>query len=298
MAIAVTRKHTTFFAQISGVDLRQPLSGATWAEIDAAFNEHTILLFRDQPLDDEAHLAFSERFGPVFAATNYHWRKQARRVHPKMADISNISAGGDLLSAEDARRQHGLANRLWHTDNTFKHIPARCSLLLAREVPEVGGDTEFADMRAAYDALPADTKALIDNLIAVHSIVHSRKQMGIEVFTEDAKNALPPVEQVLVQRNTVTGRKALYIASHASHIVGWPQPKGRALLDELMAHATQPRFVYRHQWRPGDLIVWDNRCTMHRATEFDDLSMRRELQRTTVSDELNSVERRTMVGNT
>lgn len=294
MSIEVCRKHETFFAEVRRIDLRRPLSDENWCAIETAFNEHAVLLFRDQPLTDEQQIAFSERFGPVFTATNYHWNKQQRRVHAKMADISNIGPDGGLLRSEDERRLHGLANRLWHTDNTFKHVPARCSLLLAREIPEQGGDTEFADMRAAYDALPQTKKDQIEDLIAEHSIDNSRKSMGIDVFNNEVRKELPPVQQVLVRFNSATARKALYIASHASQIVGWPQEKGRALLDELMAHASQPQFVYRHQWRPGDLIVWDNRCTMHRATEYDDLNARRDLQRTTVSDEINSVERRTI----
>lgn len=292
MPIKVSRKHPTFFAEIEGVDLGAELSERTWSEIEKAFNEHAILLFRNQPLTDEQHVAFSERFGPVITATNYHWNTEKRRVHPQMADISNIANDGSILPPDDERRMHSRANALWHTDNTFKRVPSKCSLLLAREIPEQGGDTEFADMRAAYDALPNDRKDEIDDLIAEHSIFYSRSLLGYDGFTEGAKAELPPVPQVLVRHNPATGRKALYIASHASHIVGWPIEKGRALLDELMAHATQSQFVYRHRWHPGDLILWDNRCTMHRATEYDDLGARRDLQRTTVSDEINSVERR------
>ncbi|PPR62015.1 MAG: Alpha-ketoglutarate-dependent 2,4-dichlorophenoxyacetate dioxygenase [Alphaproteobacteria bacterium MarineAlpha4_Bin2] len=292
MTITFQHRHPLFFAEVIGVDLRNPLSEKDWRTIYNGFNEHAILLFRDQHLNDEQHIAFSERFGPVIIATNYHWRTEARRVHPQMADISNIDNDGDILAADDERRMHTLANRLWHTDNTFKFVPSRCSLLLAREVPEESGDTEFADMRAAYDALPQSRKDGIEALIAEHSIVHSRKKMGFDSFTDGAKNELPPVPQVLVRQNYDTGRKALYIGSHASHIVGWPKVKGRTLLKDLIAHATQPKFIYRHRWRPGDLIVWDNRCTMHRATEYDDLNVRRDLQRTTVSDEINSVERR------
>ncbi len=292
MPVSFERRHSSFFAEVAGVDLRNPLSDEDWQAIYDGFNTHAILLFRDQPLSDEQHVAFSERFGPVITATNYHWRTEKRRVHHQMADISNIGSDGSILPADDERRMHTRANRLWHTDNTFKYVPSRCSLLLAREVPGDSGDTEFADMRAAYDALPRGKKDEIEELVAEHSIVHSRKTMGYEGFTEGAKNELPPVPQVLVRHNIETDRKALYIASHASHIVGWPQKKGRALLDELLAHATQAQFVYRHRWRAGDLILWDNRCTMHRATEYDDLNARRDLQRTTVSDEINSVERR------
>jgi alpha-ketoglutarate-dependent 2,4-dichlorophenoxyacetate dioxygenase len=292
MAIDITRKHATFFAEVGGIDLRETLNDETWREIEAAFNEHAILLFRDQSLTDEQHIAFSERFGPVITATNYHWKTDKRRVHAQMADISNIDNDGTILPPEDERRMHSRANGLWHTDNTFKIVPSRCSLLLAREIPEEGGDTEFADMRAAYDTLPQAKKDEIEDLVAEHSIFHSRSLLGYDGFTDGAKAELPPVPQVLVRYNPVTDRRALYIASHASHIVGWPVEKGPALLDALMAHATQPEFVHRHEWQPGDLIIWDNRCTMHRATEYDDLNARRDLQRTTVSDEINSVERR------
>ena len=292
MAIDVTRKHATFFAEVTGVDLRDP--DEAWREVEAAFNEHAILLFRNQTLSDEQHITFSERFGPVITATNYHWKTEKRRVHAQMADISNIGNDGSILPLDDERRMHSRANSLWHTDNTFKIVPSRCSLLLAREIPEVGGDTEFADMRVAYDALPQAKKDEIEDLVAEHSIFHSRSLLGYDGFTDGAKAELPPVPQVLVRYNPETGRRALYIASHASHILGWPVEKGRALLDDLMAHATQPEFVHRHEWRAGDLILWDNRCTMHRATEYDDLSARRDMQRTTVSDEINSVERREM----
>lgn len=292
MAIDVTRKHATFFAEVTGVDLRDP--DEAWREVEAAFNEHAILLFRNQTLSDEQHITFSERFGPVITATNYHWKTEKRRVHAQMADISNIGNDGSILPLDDERRMHSRANSLWHTDNTFKIVPSRCSLLLAREIPEVGGDTEFADMRAAYDALPQAKKDEIEDLVAEHSIFHSRSLLGYDGFTDGAKAELPPVPQVLVRYNPETGRRALYIASHASHILGWPVEKGRALLDDLMAYATQSEFVHRHEWRTGDLILWDNRCTMHRATEYDDLNARRDLQRTTVSDEINSVERREM----
>ena len=294
MSVKITRKHPTFFAEVSGVDLRNSLSDEEWKEIKFAFDEHAILLFRNQPLTDEQHVAFSERFGPVRIATNYHWKTESRFTHPQMIDISNIGNDGEILPPDDERRMHSRANMLWHTDNTFKHVPSRCSLLLAREVPDEGGDTEFADMRAAYEALCDLMKDKIESLISKHSIVYSRKTMGFEEFTVGAKNELPPVSQVLVRYNFETGRKALYLASHASHIVDWPKEKGRALLNELMDHATQEQFVYQHKWQTGDLIIWDNRCTMHRATEYDDLNARRDLQRTTVSDEINSVERRDM----
>ena len=291
MAITVKRLHPQFFAEVQGVDLTKPVSPAQFREIDAAFNEHAILLFRDQPITDEQQVAFSALFGPVFTATKYHWKNDKPRLRGEMSDISNIGPDGRLLSADDERRMHARANQLWHTDNTFKHVPARCSLLSAREIPASGGDTEFADMRAAYDALPEERKREINDLIVEHNIFYSREKMGYTGYTDGARAELPPVKQVFVRTHPATGRKALYLASHASHVVGWPVEKGRALINELLEFATQPRFVHRHKWREGDLIVWDNRGTMHRATPYDEMTVRRVLHRTTVSDEMNSVER-------
>ncbi len=208
-----------------------------------------------------------------------------------MADISNIDHNGRIQAADDNRRLHNQANQLWHTDNSFKQIPARCSLLSAREIPVAGGNTEFADMRAAYDALPEDRKREIQDLIVEHSIMYSRTKTGFSDYTDGARAELPPVQQVLVREHPA-GRKALYIAAHASHIIGWPVEKGRRLIEELIEFAVQPRFVHAHEWRAGDLIVWDNRCTMHRARTYDDMTQRRVLHRTTVSDEINTVERR------
>jgi alpha-ketoglutarate-dependent 2,4-dichlorophenoxyacetate dioxygenase len=294
MTITVTQLHPNFMAEIGGVDLREPVTPALFAEIEAAFNEHAVLLFRDQPLTDEQHVAFSALFGPVFKATKYHIPNERRRVGEEMADISNVDHAGNILAADDARRLHAEANQLWHTDNTFKYVPSRCSLLLAHEIPAEGGNTEFADMRAAYDALPEDLKREIDDLIVEHSIFHSREKMGYTGYTDAARAELPPVPQVLVRTHPATGRKALYIASHAARVIGWPVEKGQALIEELLDFATQPQFVYAHAWRAGDLILWDNRCTMHRATPYDDTGARRVLQRTTVSDEINTVERRGM----
>lgn len=291
MAITVKRLHPLFFAEVGGVDLAKPVGPDLFAEIEAAFHEHAILLFRGQPIDDAQQVAFSALFGPVFTATKYHWKNEKRRLREEMADISNLDHDGSLLPADDARRFHNRANQLWHTDNTFKHVPARCSLLSAREIPPSGGDTEFADMRAAYDALPEERKREIDDLIVEHSIVYSRIKMGFTEFTDGARTELPPVQQVLVRRHPGTGRNALYLASHASHVIGWPVEKGRRLIEELTEFATRPQFVHRHRWREGDLVVWDNRCTMHRATPYDDVGQRRDLHRTTVSDEMNSVER-------
>jgi alpha-ketoglutarate-dependent 2,4-dichlorophenoxyacetate dioxygenase len=291
MAISVSRRGPTFFAEVGGVDLTVPMTKELFTEIDAAFNAHAVLLFRDQGINDDQQVAFTAFFGPVFAATKYAWRDEKQRLRAEMADISNIDHAGALLAADDQRRLHGRANQLWHTDNTFKHIPARCSLLSAREIPREGGNTQFADTRAAYDALPAARKFEIASLIVEHSIQWSRRRMGFTDFSETARQGLPPVRQVLVRRHPATGRNALYIASHASDVIGWPAQAGRALLDELIEFSTQPRFIHEHVWREGDLIVWDNRCTMHRALPYDEMKERRVLHRTTVSDEINTVER-------
>lgn len=294
MTITVTPLHPLFVAEIGGVDLREPVPPEVFAEIEAAFNEHAVLVFRGQPIADDRHVAFSALFGPVFKATNYHIPNERRRVGDEMSDISNIDHEGKILAADDPRRLHAEANQLWHTDNSFKHVPARCSLLLAREVPAEGGNTEFADMRAAYDALPDAKKCEIADLVVEHSIFHSREKMGYTGYTDGARAELPPVQQVLVRTHPATGRKALYIASHASRVIGWPVETGRALIEELLDFAIQPRFVYVHQWQVGDLVLWDNRCTMHRARPYADATVRRVLQRTTVSDEINTVERREM----
>lgn len=292
MSISVRKLHPLFVGEVTGVDLTKPIPPETFTEIEAAFHEHAVLVFRNQPVTDEQQVAFSELFGPVFSVTKYHRPNEVRRLREEMSDISNIDHEGKILPANDDRRLHNRANQLWHTDNSFKHVPARASLLSAREIPSEGGNTEFADMRAAYDALPDARKREIDDLVVEHSIFHSRKRMGIEVYTDGARNELPPVQQVLVRRHPGSGRKALYIASHASHVIGWPEEKGRELVDELLDFATQPQFVYSHRWTEGDLIVWDNRCTMHRATPYDEMGVRRILHRTTVSDEVNTVERR------
>lgn len=290
MPITVTQLHPHFFAEIGGVDLTRPVPAETFAEIHAAFERHAVLLFRDQPISDEQQVAFSALFGPVFTATNYHRAGEKRRLRGEMADISNLDHDGSLLPPDDERRMFARANQLWHTDNSFKHVPARCSLLSAREITERGGETELADMRAAWDALPEAKQREIEGLVVEHSIFHSRAQIGYTTFSEGARAELPAVQQVLV-RQLPYGRKALYIASHASHILGWPVEQGRRLLEELMAHATRPEFVHRHHWRVGDLLVWDNRCTMHRALPYEEMTERRVLHRTTVSDEVNTVER-------
>jgi alpha-ketoglutarate-dependent 2,4-dichlorophenoxyacetate dioxygenase len=289
MAIQAKPLHPCLAAEISGVDLTRPVSADDFAEIEAALNRHAVLVFRDQPLGDEQQIEFSRHFGPLETVPIYAGYK--RRIRAEFADISNLDDQGELLAADSDRRMFNMGNQLWHTDSSFKYVPARCSLLSAREIPPEGGETEFADLRAAYDALPEETKRRLDGLVAEHSIFHSRRQTGFANFNEEIRSAMPPVPQLVVRRHPGSGRMTLYLAAHASHVIGWPVEEGRRLIEELIAFATEPRFVYRHHWRVGDLVIWDDRCTMHRGRPYDDTRHRRVLHRTTVSDEINSVER-------
>jgi alpha-ketoglutarate-dependent 2,4-dichlorophenoxyacetate dioxygenase len=234
-------------------------------------------------------MAFSRRFGPL--ETNPSYAGNKLRLRPEIADISNIDYEGNIQPLDAPKRLFSLGNQLWHTDSSFKHVPARCSLLSAREVPPSGGETEFADLRAAYDALPEERKRLLDGLVLEHSIYRSRSLIGFAEFDKEIYKKLPPVRQVLVRRHPGSGRMSLYLASHASHVIGWPIEEGRKLVEELIAFATQPQFVYSHRWTVGDLVMWDDRCTMHRGRPYDESKYRREMHRTTVSDEINTVER-------
>ncbi|HMD62828.1 MAG TPA: TauD/TfdA family dioxygenase [Stellaceae bacterium] len=299
MALEVTPLHPTLGAELRGVDLTRPVMPDVFAEIEAAFNRCGILVFPEQPLSDEQQLAFSRLFGPLEVNPNYAGAKM--RLRPDVADISNLDAEGRVLTRDDRRNLFNLGNQLWHTDSSFKRIPAKCSLLSARELPSSGpmggGETEFADLRAAWDALPEARKRKLDGLVVEHSIFRSRSQIGFADFNDEIFKELPPVPQALVRHHPASGRISLYIASHASHIIGWPVEEGRALIEELIAFATQPQFVYRHRWTVGDLVMWDNRCTMHRGRPYDD-TQRRVLHRTTVSDCANTLEQEGLVANT
>jgi len=291
MAIELTPLHHALGAELRGVDLTRPVMPEVFAEINAAFNLYGILVFPNQPVSDEQQLAFSRLFGPLEVNPNYAGAKM--RLRPDVADISNLDAEGRVLAREDRRNLFNIGNQLWHTDSSFKRVPAKCSLLSARELPSSGpmggGETEFADLRAAWDALPEEERRKLDGLVVEHSIFRSRSQIGFVDFNDEIFKELPPVSQALVRHHHYSGRTSLYLASHASHIIGWPVEKGRALIEELIAFATQPQFVYRHPWTVGDLVIWDNRCTMHRGRPYDD-TQRRVLHRTTVSDRANTLE--------
>ena len=286
MSLSVRPLHPRFVGEVGGVDIGRPLDTATVAALWQAIDRYAVLVFRGQMLDDERQMDFARQFGELELPRSGR-ADVKRRLRPEMSDISNLDEQGQLRRRDDARRFDQLGNRLWHTDGSFRRIPAALSMLYAHRVPRPGplgdGETEFADLRAAYDALPAGTKAEIADLVALHDIAWSRAQLGFIELLFGEKDVLPPVPQRLVRVHPGSKRKTLYLAAHASEIVGWPLPDGRLLLRDLIEHATQPEFVYRHAWREGDLVIWDNRCTMHRGRAFDEREVR-DLRRVTTRD--------------
>ncbi|MDA9546147.1 MULTISPECIES: TauD/TfdA family dioxygenase [unclassified Bradyrhizobium] len=283
MAIQSRQLHPLFVAEITGVDLRT-CGPSTTVEIAAALERHGVLVFRGQALEDRHQVEFSRLFGSLEAPIGTIRRDRKHRLGRELADISNLDENDNIRASSDRWRMMLRANELWHTDSSFKPVPAKFSLLSAREVPPEGGETEFADLRAAYEALDPSTQDKIAPLVAEHSIFHSRSLVGYTEFSDEERAALPPVQQPLVRLHLGSQRRTLFLASHASHIVGWPIPQGRALLKDLTDFSTQPRFVYQHHWRVGDLVMWDNRCTLHRARPYDDMRCRRDMRRTTVED--------------
>jgi alpha-ketoglutarate-dependent 2,4-dichlorophenoxyacetate dioxygenase len=276
-----------FFAgEVSGIDITQPLSRADAAAISAGMDGFGVLVFRDQHVTDETQLAFSRNFGALEQATgDINFGKADRRGLPdEVNDISNLDRNNQVMARDDRKRLFSLGNRLWHSDSSFKAVPAKYSLLSARVIPGAGGNTEFADMRAAYDALDDATKAECENLVCEHSQIYSRSILGFTDFTDDERRRFAPVQQRLVRRHPSTGRKSLFLASHAGTIAGWPMPEARMFLRDLTEHATQRRFVYSHVWRQWDLVMWDNRATMHRARPFNAGEVR-DMHRTTVACE-------------
>ncbi|MCW5621566.1 MAG: TauD/TfdA family dioxygenase [Burkholderiales bacterium] len=284
MTLIYRSLHPTFAAEVSGVDLRGAHDAGLLEEIRRGMDRYAVLVFRQQPLSDTDQLEFAQRFdGTLHSKTGAAVLGGNRFGNEALTDISNVDERGALLKAGDRRRAYALGNRLWHTDASFQDPPGRYSLLSARVLPPADADTEFADTRAAYDALGEEHKAQLEGLHVHHSIAHSRQTLGF-VFSQAEHDKLPGAVHALVRTIPGSGRRALYLAAHASRIVEWPVPEGRLLLGELMEHATQPQFVYRHRWQPHDLVIWDNRATMHRATRFDDAHHRRELRRVTTLD--------------
>jgi alpha-ketoglutarate-dependent 2,4-dichlorophenoxyacetate dioxygenase len=290
MAITVCPVTQNFAAEIGDVDLSRPLDPSDVAAIKQAFATYAVLIFPEQQLSQDQHLDFARYFGPLETTIALFRKDTKLRLREEFADVSNLAPDNEVWGKESRQRMFQLGNRLWHTDSSFKRLPALASLLYARSIPPIGGHTEFADERAAYDALPEATKRRLDSLVAEHSIFTSRARLGFSNFSDEERQGLPPVPQVLVRTIPESGRKALYLASHAGRILGMPEAEGRALIDELVAHATQRQFVYTHRWRVHDLVIWDNRCTMHRGADFDDLRFKRDMQRATVCDIANSCE--------
>jgi alpha-ketoglutarate-dependent 2,4-dichlorophenoxyacetate dioxygenase len=280
----------TFVAEIGGVDLSQPLAAADEAAIKAAFWKYAVLIFPDQGLAPRQHLDFAQRFGPVETDRVLDQKVTPHRLDPSFADISNLAPDGTIWAKDSRQRAYKAGNRLWHTDSSFKYRPGLASMLYSRTVAPVGGHTEFADERAAYDALPQETKRRLEGLVAEHSIAESRRKSSFTEFNADESRRLPPVPQVMVRTIPESGRKSLYLASHIGRVFEIPEAEGHVLVAELIAHATQRQFVHTHRWRPRDLVMWDNRCTMHRGTDYDDLRWVRDMRRTTVSDVANTCE--------
>ena len=287
MAITVKRLHPLFAAEIGGVDLTRALDDATFSTIENAFEEYSVLVFHGQRIDDEQQLAFSRRFGAL-EQTTANVTNDGKRS--EVADISNVGADGKLMPLDSKSMKYRDGNEMWHSDSSFKPIPAKASLLSAREVPPQEGDTEFASLRAAYAALPKQMLAGLENLIAIHSYTYSRGLLDPDLFTPEQAAQVPPVRQSLIRINPKNGRKALYLGSHASHIEGMPVEAGRKILHELLAAATQPSFVYRHAWRQFDLVIWDNRAVVHRGRGWDKARHRRVMHRTTVAGEKSTLD--------
>jgi alpha-ketoglutarate-dependent 2,4-dichlorophenoxyacetate dioxygenase len=291
MAITVVPVTETFAAEVGDVDVSRKLDTADLTAIHEAFAKYAVLIFPEQHLSQDQHLDFAREFGPLETTIARLYIKEAQlRVPREFADVSNLDPSNEVWGKDSRQRMFQLANRLWHTDSSFKRIPARASLLYAQTIPPVGGHTEFADLRAAYDALAPEMQKRLEGHIAEHSIFTSRARLGFTDFSDEERADMPAVPQALVRTLPESGRKTLYLASHAGRIFGMPESAGPVLIDELIKHATQRQFVYTHRWRVHDLVIWDDRCTMHRGTDFDDLRWKRDMQRATVQDVANSCE--------
>lgn len=280
-ALSIRPIHPHFGAEVGGVDLREPLDGETFARIRAAFEEHSVLVFHDQPLSDAEQMAFSARFGPLERTIDSIAHN--RTVAPEIADLSNVDPDGALIPRGDQRMAYHSANQMWHTDSSFKRVPALASLLSGREVPPEGGETEYASLRWAWDQLPPARQRMLEGKVAVHSFVYSRGLVAPGLLTPEHERQVPPVRQAMVRLNPVNGRRAVFVASHAERVEGMDVAAGRGLIRELIDLATQPENVYRHAWRRHDLVMWDNRATLHRGRPWDGDRYRRVMHRTTVA---------------
>ncbi|MGD0431330.1 MAG: TauD/TfdA family dioxygenase [Acetobacteraceae bacterium] len=294
MPIGVQKLHDLFVAEVTGVDVSLPIAPKDIAAIKAAIAEHAVLVFRDQRITDDQQLAFSRHFGDLEETRGTGISKPGeQRLHPAFADVSNLDTDNTVLARDNRRRLYSLGNMMWHSDSSFKAVPATYSILSGRVVAEHGGETEFADMRAAYDALDDATKAEISDLVCEHSLIWSRETLGFDDLTQAERATMRPVRQVLTRTHPVSGRRSIYLASHIGTIIGWPVPEARAFIRDLTEHATQRQFVYSHKWRPFDLVMWDNRCTMHRVRRYN-AALVRDMRRTTVAGVAPTVAQETM----
>ncbi|MEN3376979.1 MAG: alpha-ketoglutarate-dependent 2,4-dichlorophenoxyacetate dioxygenase [Hyphomicrobiales bacterium] len=290
MTISIRQIHPVFAGEVTGADLTRPMTEPERAAIEAGMDRYAVLVFRGQTITDDQQMAFTLNFGAIENAKDGNiTRAEEYRLKKGMVDVSNLDKDGKPLERSDRRRMFNLGNRLWHSDSSFRAIPAKYSILSARTVANEGGNTEFADMRAAYDTLDDKTRAMIEDMVCEHSLIYSRGSMGFTELTDDEKAMMKPVRQRLVRTHPVTGRRSLYLSSHAGNIIGWLVPESRDFLRDLNEHATRPELVYVHHWCQYDLVMWDNRQTMHRVRRFDE-SQPRDMRRTTVAGEAMTAE--------
>lgn len=275
--------HPGFAVEVKDVDMRTPPSPALVAQIEAIVDEFPVVVFPAQQITDEQHMDFCRPFGELQRSTAARTNQDAR-LNAEMTDASNLAKGDRPLEAGDRRRMNNLGSRRWHTDGSFNRVPVKYSFLSGRVVATNGGETQFADMRAGYDALPEDLRQTVEDLLVEHNLLHSRAMAGFPTATDEERATLVPVQQRLVRRHPRTGRKSLYLSSHASHIVGWPKPEGMDLLYELTEIATRPACVYSHKWCTGDVVLWDNRFTMHRARRHFPETAPRDMRRVSIMD--------------
>ena len=291
MTAKIKQIHPVFVGEVSDVDLRKPLSTEDVRIIDEGMAKFGVLIFHGQNITDEQQTAFSRNFGELELPGKISnvTKSEDRRLGPEMADVSNLDKNHNPLGRDDRTRMFNLGNRLWHSDRSYKVIPAKYSLLSGRVVTEEGGETQFADMRAAYDALDYKTKDLIEEMVCEHSLIYSRGTLGFDQLSEEELKNFTPVFQSLVRTNVDSGRKSIYLSAHIGRIIGAPRPEGLSLIRDLTEEATRPEFVYEHKWQQYDLVIWDNRSTMHRARAFDDVNEIRDMRRTTIAGEAPTV---------
>jgi alpha-ketoglutarate-dependent 2,4-dichlorophenoxyacetate dioxygenase len=283
-ALKITSVHPFFAARAEGLDFRKPLSAADKSSVKGAMDRYAVVVFPNQSMSDEEQAAFAQQFGRIEDTPTLVDQQRRRLANMQINDISNLGPDGKIWAADDRRRMYNLGNLLWHSDSSFKPTPAYWSMLQAKVIPPEGGETEFIDTRVAWDALPDNLKAEVKDLVACHSLIYSRAQLGFDAFSPEETERCKPVRQRLVRRHPESGRLALYLSAHIGAIEGLPRPEAMALVRDLTEFATQRQFVYQHHWCVGDLVIWDNRCTMHRGVRYDDKKYPRDLRRVTLED--------------